>query len=114
MSNVKNVKNKKIGLLLILIITFFISVPKLSLAQQLPNLDTIKNQISGPISSFINSIQRAGLDSLSPKVIFNKIDAWFYDTTGTQLVSILKPVGKMLVWIFSTLADLIRWGLSLI
>lgn len=93
---------------------------------QPPSLDALKSQIPAPVSDFINSAQKVGsdftykaswistLNVLNPRTAFNKIDQWFYDTTGTKLVDVLKPVGNLLVWLFSTLANLIRWGLSLI
>lgn len=110
-------------LLFTLLFGLFSGFVNLSFAQ-LPSPDNdILNQIPEPVSNFINSIQKIGTDStykstwlkfneLSPRGFFNKIDDWFYGVTGTRLVDILKPVGNLLAWIFSTLAELIRWGLS--
>ena len=98
---------QKVKLFLIFMIVFAVTVPGLSFAQQSPTP-------SSTIGNFINSAERVGLEWLSPRTIFNKIDNWFYDTTGTRLVIILKPVGNLFVWLFSMLADLIKWGLALI
>ena len=94
-------------LFLIFVIMFAVTVPNLSFAQESLTPKSIFTKVT-------NIVQRIGHEWLNPKTIFNKIDSWFYDTTGTSLVSILKPVGNLFVWIFSTLVDLIKWLLSLI
>lgn len=111
-------KVKKVALSILLPVFFLFSIfgrPGLGFAQQLPpNLDSLKNQVPAPVSGFINSIQSIGTDFRVGNA-WLKVDGWFSNTTGgTSLTDVLKFSGNLLIWIFSVLVNLIKWGLSLL
>ena len=70
--------------------------------------------IPQPVKDITSSAKQIESDLLNPRPIFDKIAGWFYEITGIRLSDVLKAIGNFFALLFSTLADLIRWGVSLI
>ena len=79
-----------------------------------PDVRNLFNQIPGPVSNFIQSAQKIGTDFSIGNTWFKANDWFSHATGGTSVIDALKIVGNLLVWLFSALVDLIRWGLSLL
>ena len=104
--------DKKILLFIFFSVAVGIFSTSFAQQQQPPSLDALKNQIPGPVSNFINSIQNIGTD-FSVRNTWLNVNDWFLSSTGgTSLTDVLKFVGNLLVWLFSLLVNLIKWGLS--
>ncbi|MBU6500942.1 MAG: hypothetical protein KGJ89_02350 [Patescibacteria group bacterium] len=91
-----------------------------------PDMNQISDKLPQPLQDFINSAKQIttsvydkgsslSLNSVSSSDWPQSLNNWFTNTTGgVSLVSILKTVGNLFIWVLDSVSGLIKWGLSFI
>ena len=75
---------------------------------------TWQNLISGISISALSPVNPTTGSNISFKDMFENANSWLVQTTGLNLIQIVKAIGGFVVWVLSLAAELIRQGLSLI